>query len=461
MPEQNQHAFGLGATRGERGIMAGKSRSRLVFKSLSAFALLSICALAAGCSSSGGAKADSLLQPVSTVGARSTPADGQIRAAQIIMENRPQLPGGYLLLADAFMLKARESGDFSFNAKAEEALARSEKVAPGNYDALKLRAKLLLTYHRFPEALEISRRAAELNPRDHDVYGAMTDALIELGDYPAAVEAAQKMVDLRPDTASYSRVSYLRTLHGDTKGAIEAMRQAAESANPKNLESVAWCRVQLGDELTNAGRLQEAEREYDHALYVFPSSHLALAAKARARLASGDAEAAVDFYKRAVERIPLPEYAAALGDLYTKLGRADEAKRQYDLVEFVERTGAAGGTYSRQLALFWADHDTRLDEALEAATRERAARRDIYTCDVLAWVLYKKGRHAEAKTAMDEALRLGTRDPRLLYHAGMIANALGDRRNGAKYLEQALAINPSFDVLQAEVARRTLAARAA
>lgn len=441
--------------------MTGKSRSKLIVTLPPALALLAACVLAAGCSSSGGAKADSLLQPISAGTGRSTPADKQIRAAQGVVENRPSLPGGYLLLADAFMQKARETGDFSFNAKAEEALSRSEKVAPQNYDALKLRAKLLLTYHRFNEALEASRRAGERNPRDHDVYGVMTDALIELGDYPAAVEAAQRMVDLRPDTASYSRVSYLRTLHGDTKGAIEMMRLAAESANPQNLESVAWCRVHLGDELTNAGRLPEAEREYDRALFVFPGWHLALAAKARSRLAAGDTEAAVDFYKRAVERVPLPEYAAPLGDLYTKLGRADEAKRQYDLVEFVERTGAAGGTYSRQLALFWADHDTRLDEALEAATRERAARRDIYTCDVLAWCLYKKGRYAEAKAAMDEALRLGTRDPRMLYHAGMIADALGDRRTGAKYLEQALAINPSFDVLQADVARRTLGARAA
>ncbi|HVF27467.1 MAG TPA: tetratricopeptide repeat protein, partial [Pyrinomonadaceae bacterium] len=153
----------------------------------------------------------------------------------------------------------------------------------------------------------------------------------------------------------------------------------------------------------------------------------------------------------------LPDTAIALGDLYAKLGRADEAKKQYDLVEFIERGGAPGSeTYSRQLALFYADHDIKLDEALEIARRERAARADIYTSDALAWCLYKKGQFAEAKAAMDEALRLGTNDPRLLYHAGMIANALGDRRNATKYLEQAVKINPSFDVLQSDVARETL-----
>jgi tetratricopeptide (TPR) repeat protein len=390
-----------------------------------------------------------------------TPGDRLVVAAQNAVEREPSGARGYNLLAAAYMQKARETGDFSLNAKAEEALARAEQFEPGGYDALRLRAKLLLTFHRFGEALEVARRAQGRNPRDHDNYGAMTDALVELGDYDGAVAAAQAMVDLRPDTASYSRVSYLRELHGDSKGAVEAMRMAVEAASPKDPEGVAWCRVHLGDSLARDGRAAEAEREYDHALYVFPDYHLALAAKARARLAAGDIDAAEGFYRRAIERVPLPDYAAALGDLYTKLGRGEEAKRQYDLVEFVERGGAQGGTYTRQLAMFWADHDTRLDEALDAARRERAQRRDIYTADLLAWCLYRKGRYAEAKVSMDEALRLGTRDPRLLFHAGMIAVAAGDRAGGAKYLRQALAINPSFDVLQADAARRALAGRAA
>ncbi len=397
-----------------------------------------------------------LLQPVKTNTKQATLADRNISAAQGVIEKYPADPKGYNMLSAAFMQKSRETGDFSFNARAEESLKHSFRVAPDNYDGMKLQAALLLNYHRFSEALQVAQRAQAINPRNHDVYGAMVDAFVELGDYKGAVDAAQKMVDLRPDTASYSRISYLRALHGDSKGAIEAMKMAAESANPGNPESGAWCRVHLGDELMNTGKLKEAEREYDYALYLFPDYHLALAAKARARYAAGDTDNAIVFYKRAVERVPLPDYIAALGDLYAKLGRADEAKQQYEQVEFIEKMGANSGTYSRQLALFWADHEVRLDEALAVAERERAARNDIYTSDVLAWCLYKKGRFEEAKTAIDQALRLGTRDPRLLYHAGMIALSTGDNQKGADYLKQALAINPSFDILQAEVAKEKL-----
>jgi len=385
-----------------------------------------------------------------------TPADRQISASQSFIESAPSSPGGYNLLASAFMQKARETGDFGYNGKADAALKRSLELAPENFDAINLQAKLLLTYHRFREALDMARRAQRLQPQNHDVYGAMTDALVELGDYDGAVEAAQRMMNLRPDTSSYARVSYLRSLHGDREGAIEAMRLAAEAASPQNPESIAWCRVQLGNELMCAGRLAEGEREFDHALFAFPDYHAALAAKAHARLRAGDTDNAVSFYQRALERVPLPDYAIALGDLYARLGRADEAKRQYDLVEFIERSGAIEGTYSRNLALFWADHDTRLDEALAVAERERAGRDDIYTSDLLAWCLYKKSRLTEAKAAIERALRLGTQDARLLYHAGMIAQALGDRRAAANFLRQALKLDPDFDALQAGVARHAL-----
>lgn len=386
----------------------------------------------------------------------ATPADKRLSQAQAKTEREPQNPQGYLMLASAYTQKARETGDFSLNSHAEAALNRAIEIEPENYDALKMRAKLQLTFHKFGEALETAKRAQALRPQDHDVYGALTDAHVELGNYEEAIKAAQRMVDLRPDTAAYSRVSYLRALHGDTEGAIEAMTVAAKAADPRDPESVAWCRVQLGDELMNAGKLKEAEQQFDTALSVFPDYYLALAAKGRARTAAGDTQSAIDFYTRAQQRVPLPETAIALGDLYKQAGRMDEAQKQYALVEFIERTGAASGTYSRQLALFYADHDTKLDEALAIARNERHLRADIYTSDALAWCLFKKEQLDEAKTAMDEALRLKTRDPRLFYHAGMIADARGERQAAMKYLKLALEINPAFDVIQAETAKRTL-----
>jgi tetratricopeptide (TPR) repeat protein len=382
-------------------------------------------------------------------------ADRKIREAEALIAQSPSDVKGYNLLCTAYLQKARETGDFSFNSRAEHALKRSFEVAPDNFDAIKLQATLMLTFHRFQEALEIARRADQIQPKDPFVYAALVDALVELGKYEEANKAADTLMALRPDVLSYTRVSYLRSLHGDTEGAIEVMRAAVASA--REPETNAWCRVHLADDLMKVGKLDEAEREINMALRLLPEYHLALAAKARARIAAGDLNGAAEFYKRAQNRVPLPDTAIALGDLYTKLGLQAGAKQQYELVEFIEQAGAAGtDTYSRQLALYWANHDQRLDEALEIARRERAQRDDIYTCDTLAWCLFKKGELEQAESSIKQALRLGTRDPQILYHAGMIYERLAQREKAAKYLALALKIDPSFDLLQAEVARRTL-----
>ena len=109
------------------------------------------------------------------------------------------------------------------------------------------------------------------------------------------------------------------------------------------------------------------------------------------------------------------------------------------------------------LALFLADHDLRLPEALELARKELEARRDIYTYDVLAWALYKNGQAREAQAAMTEAQRLGTQDARLLFHAGMIHRALGEHEAARAALARALSLNPHFHVLHASVAAGVLA----
>ena len=58
---------------------------------------------------------------------------------------------------------------------------------------------------------------------------------------------------------------------------------------------------------------------------------------------------------------------------------------------------------------------------------------------------------------MAEALALGTRDAKLLYHAGMIEAALGNDAAARRNLEDALALDPSFDPLAVRTARTTLA----
>ena len=384
--------------------------------------------------------------PMTSVG---TPAidvhsqDQPIRRAQELIKRNPSSPDGYNQLASAYLQMARASGDFSLNTKAEAAIGKAQELDPENFDAYSLRALVLLNYHRFSEALGAALKAQALRPATAYVYGAIVDARVELGDYDQAVQAAQTMVDSRPDTASYSRIAHIRSLYGDTQGAIEAMSDAVKSAGAA--ENAAWCRVHLGVDLINVGKLAEGERQFDLALQDLPGFYQALAAKARSREMAGDYDRAIQLYKESKERVPQPDTIMALGDLYQSLGRVDDARKEYGFLATIERAAPDPQIYSRQMALFWADHDQRLDDALNTARQERAARSDIYSCDLLAWCLFKKNMFGEAKQAVDEALKLGTHDARICYHAGIIYQALGQRAAAIRYLKDALKYRVSFD----------------
>ena len=113
--------------------------------------------------------------------------------------------------------------------------------------------------------------------------------------------------------------------------------------------------------------------------------------------------------------------------------------------------------YSRELAMFYADHDLKLDEALDLATAGLEGRKDIYGYDAVAWALFKSFRFEEAADAIAQAMALGTQDANLYFHAGMIHHRLGNQELAAEHLEWALGLNPGFSLLYADQARRTLA----
>lgn len=363
----------------------------------------------------------------------------------------------YAVLGGAYIQRARETGDPSYYGKAEEVYAAALTRDPQNIEALIGKGALALARHQFREALELGEQARAINPHIARIYGVIGDAQIELGMYEQALETIQTMVDMRPDLSSYSRVSYLRELHGDMEGAIESMQWAVSAGGP-NAENTEWVRVQLGHLYFNTGDLTSAEREYQHALARLPDYVYALAGLGRVRAAQGRNDEAIDLYNQAITRMPLPEFVIGLGETFESLGRQPDAAKQYELVRAMQQLFKANGVDTDlELALFEADHgaDPQIAVALARAAYER--RPGIKGADTLAWALFKAGQVNEARRYADESLRLGTRDALTLYHAGMIAQAQNDTAAAREHLTQALAINPHFSPLYAPLARQALA----
>ncbi|MFN6964746.1 MAG: tetratricopeptide repeat protein [Pyrinomonadaceae bacterium] len=381
--------------------------------------------------------------------------DPSVRQALKLVEKIPDSPNGYVQLAAAYIRLARETGSAEYSTKAEAAVARASEIDPSSAEVRKLKATLLLNGHHFAEALDLGKQLAAELPNDAFVWGILTDANAELGNYDEAVRSAQRMVDIRPNAASYARVGHIRSLHGDTAGAIEAFRLAARMSDPADSESRSWAVVQIGNEYWRTGRYGDAVRSYDEALEIFPDYYLALAGKGRALASLGEFAAAAEHLERAAAKHVNIDNIFLLGDVYTRLGETAKANAQYALAQSGE-AGLGRADDPHRVALFWANNGIRLDEAVAIAEQDRAKQSDIYASDTLAWCLYKAGRLDEAKRHADEAMRLGTPDAKILFHAGMIAKARGERREAVGLLSRAIKLNPQFDPLLAGVAASAL-----
>jgi tetratricopeptide (TPR) repeat protein len=357
----------------------------------------------------------------------------------------------------AYLQKGRLTADPSWYTKADGVLVRSLSLnQEENSRAVLGMGVLSLARHEFAEALAWGRQARSLDPYDAEARGVIGDALVELGRYGEAVQAFQEMIDLRPDLSSYARVSYARELHGDISGAIGAMTEAF-AASGGVPEDAAWVASQLGDLYLGAGRVARAEREYRRGAYLAPAYVLPQVGLAKVAAMRGDVDQATEKLAGVVDRYPAPEFVILLGDLYGAAGRQSEADAQYELVRAMQQLYQDNGVNTDlEVALFNADHGVGLEAALDSARAEYRRRQSIHAADALAWTLYRTGRYQEAARFSRESLRLGTRDPLLHFHAGMIAFRLGARAGAEQHLSEALAINPNFSFLHRDVAERTL-----
>src|SRR6266568_3032310 len=335
-------------------------------------------------------------------------------------------------LAGWHLQRVRETGDLASLELAMKAARASLATLPAEHNTggLNLLAQTEFTAHEFVAAGDHER--AETAFRQLERFGGIQ------GLTRVAIE--QRM----------SRLAYLR---GDKETAERHMLHALKTALSLPLpppETVAWCRWQLGELAFGVGHYAAAEQHYRDALTTMPGYFRALASLGRVRAARGDLPDAIAQYEHAVNIIPDPAFVAALGDLYKRVGRDDDAEKQYRLVEAIAKLTV----YSRQQALFYADHDVKPQEAYSIAAKEYSVRKDIYGADAVAWTALKAGRLNDAQVAIEEALRLGTQDAKLFYHAGEIARAAGDHASALNYFKRVSALNPEFDPLQATIMKK-------
>lgn len=385
--------------------------------------------------------------------------DGIIEFWEARVRSSPGDFTAYNKLALAYIQRARETGDVTDYARAQAAVDASlESLPDDNYDALALLASLQVTRHEFALALETARSAKALDPSDPFAQAVTGDALLALGNYDAALETYRELVETSPGLTSFSRLAHIHELRGDAPAAEAAWQNAFNTDDSRRPENTAWARVEYGHYLFTQGDLAGAAAQYQSSLEAFPGYVHALAGQARVAAANGLYDEAIALYDQVVTRQPVLEYVSALGDVYLVAGREADAERQYELVASIDSLYRESGINTDvQMALFLADHDLRLEEAVDQAFGAYETHpNNIHTADALSWALHKTGRDDEALTYSEQAVRLGSHDPSLLFHAGMINFRTGNHETARGYLQRVVDTNPRFSLLYAGHAAATL-----
>jgi tetratricopeptide (TPR) repeat protein len=358
-----------------------------------------------------------------------------------------------IALASLYIQEARITGDYMYYDAAamkyvDEVLGKDSL----HFEALTFKALLNLSQHHFAEGLELAEKAKQINPDNAFVYGILVDGHVELGNYTAAVEAADKMISIRPDIRSYSRVSYLREIHGDYPGAIEAMKLAVD-AGPPGDEATEWARVQLGHLYETIGDLKNAEMQYEIALQRRPDYAYAIAGKGDIALSAKEYNKAIAYYLQADALVTDYSLKEELVEAYELSGKKNEGDSiMTSLITAMNED--AKKEKEDENAGHYADHELahvylktgNYDKALEHAIAEYNRRpANIDVNETVAWVYYMKGDHKKALPYMETARKTNSKNPTLLCRAGLIYATTNDKKKAKVLLGELLASGSTIE----------------
>jgi len=362
--------------------------------------------------------------------------DQQIKNGQKAILDSPKDANKYAQLCQSYLQKVRETADTSLYAECDNLLAKAFKIDDLSSDVIAAQAAVAYGKHDFNKGLSLAMQAQQINPNVVSYYGLIGDGQIELGQYDEAVASIQTMVNKKPELGSYNRVAYLRELNGDIDGAKRALL-AAISAGSSFPENVAFSQVELG-KLYLRSDLVKAKDYFEQALMTVPDFPSANEGLGKVAFAQKDYPEAIGKFETAFKSLALAQYASALADTYKASGDDKKAEQQAFLAELAFEQSSSGGVNNDyELATYYAQQNIKTDKAISLSRKTVSERPNFFSIDTIAWSLYRAKKYPEAQVAINQALVKGSKSPSVVFHAGMIAEKLGQKEQAVGYLREA------------------------
>jgi tetratricopeptide (TPR) repeat protein len=240
--------------------------------------------------------------------------------------------------------------------------------------------------------------AIDEEARTIEVYFALGRLAQERGDLEKAKEFLMAANEAQPnEPVVLNAMLNAEAAQGDLEASLNRIASAVE-ADPES----ATLRTLLGRVQLLSGDQESAEKSFEQAIALESKDLSAYRMLAEIHHGRGDFKKAIDVFDRASKAQP------DAGWVYERLGllheKNDDAKSAISSYELAVEKDASLGISKNNLSYLLAENDGDLDRALTLAMEAKKLRpKDPGAADTLGWVLFKKGRTAEAITYLREA----------------------------------------------------------
>jgi tetratricopeptide (TPR) repeat protein len=393
--------------------------------------------------------------------------DEAAKYVQTAVESNPGSARAQFALGKLAVLRRRPE-------EARKAFTEAVRLNPRAAEAQTELARLHLARGSIDTGVDLAGRAVKNDPASADARLVLARAFIARKDLPRAQQILTELASTHPSSASVrTQLGVVLALKGERAAAIRQFEEAL-ALDPDHLEATS--------ELIS---LDLTERQFGRAtgralarVARTPRDSEALLLAGKTYRATGDAESAEQFMRRAIDADSgnLGAYES-LGSLYLAARRLPEAQTEFEalasrqpfpvatltmvglLQQSRELTDAARETYEKvlqidpnaavaanNLAWIYVDTGKNLDLALQLAQTAKAGLpKNSEVTDTLGWIYYRKGLLTLALRELAETVSRDPGNPRYHYHLGVVYAANGNTALAKRSLETALRLNPNFD----------------
>lgn len=188
---------------------------------------------------------------------------------------------------------------------------------------------------------------------------------------------------------------------------------------------------------------EEAIAAYEKSLAAAPDFFAALYTIGELKFLAGKADQAVPYYKQAMKVEKSPGVLLRLGLYHESQKQFEEAAGYYQQIISGYPDLFLG---YNQLAWLYAKQGIRLDDAMDLAKKaDKLQPENASILDTMGWIHYHKKEYTQAQKIFQQSLMITPGNPTMLYHLGVVQQALGMKEEAKKSLRTALESKITFE----------------